>query len=126
MDSRSSAAVKRKTYLIDSTDTLSNESMTSCEKSKSEQLHFVLNIHCTDGFLDRVVSAPNGSIIKMSPILFSMYFQCILVRTARLIVMMVEVLMFPFDANDEVNSQETIISRSLRDARTLGFGVPQD
>ena len=82
------------------TDALSKKSMTSHKESRSVQLYFVLIMLCTGRVLDLI-----GSGMEAWRILFQAYSPK---NNARLVVMMLEVLAFPLDTNDLMNSLETM------------------
>ena len=94
-----------------STDAVSNSAMTGERKARSVQLCFVLIMLCTGRALDRTANAPHGWCMEALRLLFQAYSPK---NNARLVVMMLEVLAFPLDTNDVVNSVETMIPEFLK------------
>ena len=103
-----------------STDVLSNEAMTGQSKAKSVQVYFVLIMLCTRRLLDRIAISPHGWGMEAWRLIFQEYSQK---NNARLVVMMLEMLAFPLDTNDVVNSLETREQKikGSRDTRTSKF-----
>ena len=96
-----------------STDVLSNETMAGQRKARSVQLYFVLIMLCTGRALDRIANAPHGWV-AYSP-----------KNNARLVVVMLEVLAFPSDTSDVVNSLETMERKIKEFERYANIEIPE-
>ena len=99
-----------------STDAVSNNAMTGERKARSVQLCFVLIMLCTGRALDRIANAPHGWCMEALRLLFQAYSPK---NNARLVMMMLEVLAFPSDTNDVMNSVETM-ERKFKAKRIWG------
>ena len=75
------------------------------------QLYISLIMLCSGSALDRTANAPHGRVTGAWRLLFEAYSPN---NNARLVVMIVEVLSFPLDTNDVVNSLETM-ERELKE-----------
>ena len=106
-----------------STDAMSNDTMTGERKARSVQLYFFLIMLCTGRALDRIANAPHGWGMEAWRMLYQAYSPK---NNARLVVMMLEVLSFPLDTNDVVNSLETMERKIQEFERYANIGIPED
>ena len=104
-----------------STDALSNEAMTCQKKARSVQLYLVLIMSCTGRSLDRIANAPRGWSME-AWLLFQAFSPK---NNARLVVMMIEVLAFPLDADNVVNSLETMERKVKEFERCATIEIPE-
>ena len=105
-----------------STVVLSNEAMTGRRKARSVQLYSVLIRLCTGRALDRIANAPHSRGMEAWRLLFQAYSPK---NNARLVVMMLEVLTFPLDTNDVVNSLETMERQIKEFERYANIEIPE-
>ena len=105
-----------------STDVLSNEAMTGQRKARSVQLYFGLIMSFTGRALDRIANAPHGWSTEVWRLLFLAYSPK---NNARLVVMMLEVLTFPLDTNDVMNSLETMERKIKEFERYANIEIPE-
>ena len=105
-----------------STTSLDNEVVTPEAQARSVQLYFILIMLCTGRALDRIANAPHGGGMEPWRLLFQVNSPK---NTARLVVMMLEVLSFPLDTNDVVNSVETMERKIKEFERHASVDIPE-
>ena len=105
-----------------SADVFSNEVMAGQRTARSVHLHFVLIMLCTGRALDRIASAPLDQGMQAWRLIFQ---ACSPKNNASLVVMMVEVLAFPFDINDAVKSLETMERNITEFERYANIEIPE-
>ena len=105
-----------------STAVLDNASMSQEARARSVQLYFILIMLCTGRPLDRVANAPHGWSMDAWRLLFQAYSAK---NNARLVVMMLEVLSFPLETNDVVNSLETMERKIKEFERHASIDIPE-
>jgi len=88
-----------------------NTTMSPRTQQRSVQLYFILIMLCVGKALDRLANVPQGNGMEAWRMLYMAYAPK---DYARLVVMMLEVLAYPLDANDIINSLESM-ERKLKE-----------
>ena len=102
------------------TTVLNNDGMSPESQARSVELYFILIMLCTGRALDRIANAPRGWGMEAWRLVAQAYSPK---NNARLVVMMLEVLSFPLDTNDVVNSLEAMERKIKESERHVSIDI---